>query len=173
MADFRLISEAWERELVAARRAHPSGLRIVCPFVKATALQRIVREGTAKNIELITRFDLNCFDQGVSDIAALRAVLAAGGKVRGVRGLHALARVLAATRGADEVMVIGGAQIYQNALPLADRVYFTEVHAKPGGDRHFPKLDARAWRETSREPLPKGPNDDYAATLIIFQRIAD
>lgn len=84
-----------------------------------------------------------------------------------------LARVLAATRGADEVMVIGGAQIYQNALPLADRVYFTEVHAKPGGDRHFPKLDARAWRETSREPLPKGPNDDYAATLIIFQRIAD
>jgi hypothetical protein len=89
MADFRLISEAWERELVAARRANSSGLRIVCPFVKQTALQRIVREGTAKNIELITRFDLNCFDQGVSDIEALRAVLAAGGKVRGVRGLHA------------------------------------------------------------------------------------
>jgi hypothetical protein len=89
MADFRLISEAWERELVAARRAHPSGLRIVCPFVKQAALQRIVCEGTAKTIELITRFDLNCFDQGVSDIEALRALLTAGGKVRGVRGLHA------------------------------------------------------------------------------------
>lgn len=89
MADFRLISEAWERELVAARRAHPSGLRIVCPFVKKTALQRIVREGTPKTIELITRFDLNCFDQGVSDLDALNAVLEAGGKVRGVRGLHA------------------------------------------------------------------------------------
>jgi hypothetical protein len=89
MADFRLISEAWEGELVAARRAHPSGLRIVCPFVQKATLQRIVREGAAKTIELITRFDLNGFDQGVSDLEALNAVLEAGGKVRGVRGLHA------------------------------------------------------------------------------------
>lgn len=89
MTRFRLISEAWERELIAARRADPASLRIICPFVKRTALQRIVREGTAKDIELITRFDLNCFDQGVSDLEALSAVLDLGGKVRGVRGLHA------------------------------------------------------------------------------------
>ena len=83
-----------------------------------------------------------------------------------------LARVLATTRGADEVMVIGGAQIYDAVLADADRIYLTQVHARPDGDRHFPALDPHAWREVSRDELPKGPKDDFAATLIIYDRVA-
>lgn len=83
-----------------------------------------------------------------------------------------LARVLAMTRGADEIMVIGGAAIYDAVLPVADRIYFTQVHAKPDGDRHFTWPDVATWREVSREALPKGERDDYASTLIVFERLA-
>jgi dihydrofolate reductase len=82
-----------------------------------------------------------------------------------------LARVLATTRGVDEIMIIGGAAIYDAVLPAADRIYFTQVHAKPEGDRHFPKPDAKDWREVSREPLPKGERDDHASTLIVYERL--
>ena len=81
-----------------------------------------------------------------------------------------LARVLAATRGADEIMVIGGAAIYAAVLPAADRIYVTQVHAKPEGDRHFADLDPKTWHEVSREALPKGDRDDFASTLIVYER---
>ena len=82
-----------------------------------------------------------------------------------------LARVLASTRGADEIMVIGGAAIYEATLPIADRIYFTEVHAKPDGDRHFARPDPAVWHEVSSEALPKGERDDYASTLIVYERL--
>ena len=83
-----------------------------------------------------------------------------------------LARMLAATRGADEIMIIGGAKIYEHTLPLADRIYVTRVHGSPGGDRHFPALDPGVWAEVAREPIAQGPRDEYTATLITFERKA-
>ncbi|MGQ0457077.1 MAG: dihydrofolate reductase [Hyphomicrobium sp.] len=81
-----------------------------------------------------------------------------------------LARVLARTSGADEVMVIGGAAIYEATLPIADRIYLTRVHAAPEGDRRFDALKPNVWTEQSREPLPQGPKDEHAATLIVYDR---
>jgi dihydrofolate reductase len=84
-----------------------------------------------------------------------------------------LARVLAITRGGDEIMVIGGAGIFDEALAVADRIYLTRVHAAPEGDTHFAPLDAGTWREVSREPLPQGPRDDFASTLFIYDRLIE
>lgn len=84
-----------------------------------------------------------------------------------------LARVLATTRGADEIMVIGGVGVFDAALPVADRIYLTRVHANVEGDRHFPALDAATWEEVTREALPQGPRDEFAATLIIYERRAE
>lgn len=81
-----------------------------------------------------------------------------------------LARVLAKTGGADEIMVIGGADIFAGTMPIAERIYFTRVHASPEGDRHFPTPDKNEWREVSREPLPEGPRDEFASTLIVYER---
>lgn len=53
--------------------------------------------------------------------------------------------------GAGEVFVIGGAEIFAQALPMAARLYMTEVHADAEGDVRFPEFDARQWRETARE----------------------
>lgn len=81
-----------------------------------------------------------------------------------------LGRILAKTRGVDEIMVIGGAEIYKSTLPVADRIYLTCVHANVEGDRHFGPLDTAEWREASREELPKGPRDDHSATLFVYDR---
>src|SRR3972149_7478103 len=70
----------------------------------------------------------------------------------GCRVVHSLAEALAAAQGASEVFVIGGAQIYALALPLADRLQLTEVDAAIDGDAYFPDFDRGAWREGSREP---------------------
>jgi len=83
-----------------------------------------------------------------------------------------LARVMGRTRGADEIMIIGGARLYEATLPLADRVYFTRVHGRPDGDRHFADLDQATWQEVSREPLAKTERDEFAATLIVYERKA-
>jgi len=81
-----------------------------------------------------------------------------------------LARTLAATRGADEIMVIGGADVFRIALSHADRIYWTEVHAKPEGDVLFPELDPSEWTETDRQDLPGSEKDDVTATLRILER---
>jgi PLD-like domain len=86
---FRLINRSWDAEILAACSADRGPLRIVCPFIKLAPLRRILSASRTTNIEVITRFDLNCFNQGVSDLEALKLVLDAGGRVRGVRNLHA------------------------------------------------------------------------------------
>lgn len=55
---------------------------------------------------------------------------------------------------AEEVMIIGGAAVYAEALPVATRVYLTEVHDAPAGDTVLPAFDPARWRETAREAHP-------------------
>jgi dihydrofolate reductase len=81
-----------------------------------------------------------------------------------------LARTLALTRGAEELMVIGGADVFRAALPLADRIYWTEVHAKPDGDVSFPEIELSDWMEVERSPLPSSEKDDVTATLRVLDR---
>jgi dihydrofolate reductase len=64
--------------------------------------------------------------------------------------------------------VIGGAQLYALALPLARRVVATEVHAHVPGDAFFPELPAAQWRETAREP--QAEENGYAYDFVIYER---
>ena len=83
-----------------------------------------------------------------------------------------IGRSKAAERGVDEIMVIGGAEIFALVLSLADRIYLTRIHARPDGDVTFPEPDQRIWREVSRSPLTPDPRDDAVATLLILERAA-
>lgn len=83
----------------------------------------------------------------------------------------AAGRRCAEARGADEVAVIGGAEIYRALLDLADRIYLTEVDATPAGDVVFPALDPAHWREVSREALPRGERDEHGALLRVLDRV--
>ncbi|WP_016746563.1 phospholipase D family protein [Rhizorhabdus wittichii] len=89
MADFRLINCEWNREVITIRSGHPGRLRLICPFVKAPAVARVLAAAHCGDIEVITRFDLACFNEGVSDVAALERLLGLGARIRGVRALHA------------------------------------------------------------------------------------
>ena len=84
----RLVDGEWGDELTSAIRADRSALRIICPFIKLGALQELLNHNP-RNIQVITRFNLVDIAAGVSDVAALRALLDANATVRGVRNLHA------------------------------------------------------------------------------------
>ena len=83
-----------------------------------------------------------------------------------------VARERAQERGADEIAVIGGAQIYELLLPQADIIYLTEVHAAPKGDTTFPEFDKKEWREVSRERHGAGPKDSADFSFVVLERIA-
>ena len=79
-----------------------------------------------------------------------------------------IARHKAAERKVDEIMVIGGAQIFAAMLALADRIYLTRIHARPDGDVTFPEPEPRIWRVVSRKSIEPHPRDDASATLVTF-----
>jgi dihydrofolate reductase len=83
------------------------------------------------------------------------------------------ARGDALRRGADAVMVIGGAEIYAQAMPLASRLEITCVHASPQGDAMFPTIDEGEWREIARRDGPAGPEDEATFTFVSYERAAN
>jgi dihydrofolate reductase len=82
----------------------------------------------------------------------------------------AVAERLAEGMGASEIAVGGGAEIYRLALPQAQFLYLTRVHAEPEGEAVFPPFDRAAFREIRREPHPRGPDDEHAFTLVDLER---
>lgn len=68
-----------------------------------------------------------------------------------------------------EVIIIGGAEIYRQSLPLLDRLYLTEVHAELPGDAFFPELVAADWVETFREDHEKSERDEFAHSFVILE----
>jgi dihydrofolate reductase len=84
----------------------------------------------------------------------------------------ALARPIAEALEAPEILVIGGAELYRAALPLATRIYLTRINAAPSGDATFETPAAPAWQQTSATPLPRAAKDDHEATLLVYERVA-
>lgn len=64
---------------------------------------------------------------------------------------HSLQEALAACANDEEIFIVGGAELYAQALPLADTLYLTEIQKDVAGDAHFPEFDKTEWREVARE----------------------
>jgi len=77
---------------------------------------------------------------------------------------------IAATAGADEVMVIGGSQVYSLFLPNAERLYLTRVHADVAGDAFFPQIDESQWRLVNDEPHSAGDRNAFDYSFRIYER---
>jgi dihydrofolate reductase len=84
----------------------------------------------------------------------------------------AIARGDALRRSAAEIAVIGGAEIYAQAMPFADRLEITEIHARPDGDTVFPMIDRKLWEAVARENHPSGTEDSAAFSYVTWRRIA-
>ena len=85
----------------------------------------------------------------------------------------AIARGDALRRGADAIMVIGGGDIYAQAMPLANRLEITHVHARPDGEAVFPPIDPAIWRETARRQGSPGSDDEAGFTRVTYVRVQD
>lgn len=72
-------------------------------------------------------------------------------RAEGCEVFSSVEAALAACQEADEVFVIGGAELYRACLPRADRLYLTEIDADFGGDTRFPEFDRSQWRTISRQ----------------------
>jgi dihydrofolate reductase len=69
-----------------------------------------------------------------------------------------------------EVCVIGGAQIYEQAMPLADRLVITHVEADVKGDARFPLIRPDEWQIVEATDWPSGPKDDHPTRHVIYRR---
>jgi dihydrofolate reductase len=82
----------------------------------------------------------------------------------------AIARADALRRGVDAIMIIGGAAIYAQAMPRADRVALSLVHLRPEGETRLPPIDPALWVEVERREHGAGPGDDSAFTFVELRR---
>jgi dihydrofolate reductase len=77
---------------------------------------------------------------------------------------------LAGARGEHEAFVIGGADIYAQALPVADRVYLTEVQTEVAADTFFPEFDRSAWTENESYYQPADERNQHAFTFRLLEK---
>lgn len=96
----------------------------------------------------------------------------------GVLVAHSLADALSMAEqqssemGVSKIMLVGGAQLYRQALPQCDRLYLTQVDAVIDGDAFFPELDYSEWEEESSERVDADSSNEYAFSMLQLKRKA-
>lgn len=170
---FRLIDTDWSKVLVDAIQNDHAAVRLVCPFIKLRAIERLLANVRPGSLQVITRFDLNDFARGVSDLSALRLLLEHGTAIRGVQNLHAKLYLFGDTRA-----IVTSANLTLAALDrnhefgfVAEdagivgrcRKYFDDLWSKAGADLTAPKL--AGWEVTVAAYLASGACPTDASTL--------
>jgi dihydrofolate reductase len=99
----------------------------------------------------------------------------AGYAVPGARVFGSVAAACEGSAASEEIFVIGGAEIYAQALGFASRLYLTMIDAEFRGDTHFPEWQARDFREISREPFAADPAVGRACgfAFVVLERMGD
>ncbi|MDH3287790.1 MAG: dihydrofolate reductase [Betaproteobacteria bacterium] len=96
-----------------------------------------------------------------------------GYRAPGALVTHSLDEAISACRGDEEIFVIGGAELYAQALPRASRLYLTVVEADVEGDTWMPELDAGIWRETASQSFAADERHAYPYRCSIHERVRD
>jgi len=94
----------------------------------------------------------------------------AGYQAQGCTVLGSLEEVYQRFAGTDEIMIMGGADLYAQTLDKAQRIYLTEVHAEVEGDTYFPEFDREAWEENKRQDFKKDEKNQYDYSFVILER---
>lgn len=83
---------------------------------------------------------------------------------------HSLHEAIAACAGDAEIFIVGGAELYAQAVPLADTLYLTEIQQDVAGDAHFPLFDATEWHELAREARSQESPQPLRYHFVTYQR---
>ena len=89
---------------------------------------------------------------------------------KGCRIAHSVADVFKLCEGTAELMICGGAPIYEAFLPYADRLYLTQIHATFKGDVYFPAFDMEMWQEVKRVEGEPDAENPYPYTFLFLER---
>ena len=84
---------------------------------------------------------------------------------------HSVKDALDACKGDDEIFVIGGADLFRETLPVADRLYLTTVDAEPAGDTFMPEFDMSAWRETQSQSSAPDEKHAHGYRFAVYDRV--
>ena len=90
----------------------------------------------------------------------------------GLEAAFAAAHGDALRRGADQIVVAGGAEIYTQAMVAATRLAITEIHKAVEGDARFPAIDLHVWQEIARSEQQRGTDDEAAFAFVTYGRAA-
>ncbi len=91
-------------------------------------------------------------------------------KAEGCSVVHSTEAALSLVKDAQEVMVMGGASLYTQLLPQADKLYLTLVHADLEGDTWFPQWYSEQWQKISCEDHPADDKNEYPYSFIVYQK---
>jgi dihydrofolate reductase len=92
-------------------------------------------------------------------------------KADGCTIVHDLEQITSRCSGTEEIMVIGGAQLYIETIPLANKLFITEVHAELDGDTFFPDFDRKQWREIERQHFDADEKNDFDYSFVVLEHI--
>ncbi|MFP4556514.1 MAG: dihydrofolate reductase [Bacteroidales bacterium] len=92
-------------------------------------------------------------------------------KANGAQVVHSLPDALEIAKDDDEAFIIGGGELYGQALPLASKLYLTKVHRHFNGDVSFPEIDSKEWREVSAKKGKPIAKDGLEYSFIDLERI--
>lgn len=95
-----------------------------------------------------------------------------GYRAPGCELAHSLDEAIAACAGAQEIFIIGGAELYRESLPRAHCLEFTEIHAEFEGDATFPEFSLAQWRETAREIHAAEAGTPFRYDFVRYERVA-
>jgi len=93
-------------------------------------------------------------------------------QVPGAKVANSLDEAIDVCSGDEEIFVIGGAELYVQALPRAERMYLTTVDAELAGDTYMPKFDASRWREVSSQSFAADEKNRYGFQCATYERIS-
>jgi len=91
-------------------------------------------------------------------------------EITGCEVVNSLQAALDLCRGTEEVFIVGGAEIYKQAMTLTDRIYLTIVHANIEGDTYFPEINADIWKETERADHEADEKNALPFSFITLER---
>jgi len=83
---------------------------------------------------------------------------------------HSIEEALSLGQSEEEVFIIGGAEIYKQGMPLANRIYLTRVHQRYDADAFFPEPDPEIWKEVSSERHEADEKNNVAYTFTVLER---
>jgi len=93
-----------------------------------------------------------------------------GYQAPGCTVLHSMECVFAKFNNVDEILIMGGADLYRQLFDRAARIYLTEVHAELEGDTWFPEFDRESWAEIERQDFKADGKNEYDYSFVVLER---